>query len=455
MILSSPPEISSWTLFAGSGRSRSWSTYERHDRLADRELAGVRLLLADDHLEERRLARAVGADHADDAAARQVEGEVLHEETVAVGLLHALRLDDDVAEARAGRDEDLLRLAARLGAAVGEQRLVALDARLALRVPRARRHLDPLELALQRAALRALGLLLELEPALLLLEPARVVALPRDARAAVELEDPAGDVVEEVAVVSDGDDGAGILGEVPLEPGDRLGVEVVRRLVEEQEVRLLEEDLAERDAPLLAARDLRDVRVRRREAERVHRDLELTVELPRVGRLDRVLHALVLRHDLLALRLGELLGELLVELLEALEQAARLRDGLLDVAEDVLRRVEPGVLREEADARAVGREGVAGEVLLDSRHDAEQGRLPGSVQAEDADLRAGQEREVDALQDLALRRDDLPQIDHRVDVLVRHKGRECIAGRESGRQQAASSSRPSDSLLIDPQPRRR
>ena len=55
-------------------------------------------------------------------------------------------------------------------------------------------------------------------------------------RAAIELEDPAGDVVEEVAIVRDGDDGAGVVLEEPLEPGDRLGVEMVGRLVEQQQV---------------------------------------------------------------------------------------------------------------------------------------------------------------------------------------------------------------------------
>ena len=229
----------------------------------------------------------------------------------------------------------------------------------------------------------------------------------------------------------DGDDRARVLGEVPLEPRDGLGVEVIRRLVEEQQVRLLEQDLAQRDAALFAARDLRDVRVRRRQAQGVHRDLELPVELPGVRGLDRVLDALVLGHDLLALGLRELLGQLLVELLEALEQAARLRDAFLDVAEDVLRRVEPRVLGEEPDARALGRERLAGEVLLDARHDLQQRRLAGAVQAEDADLGSGKERQIDALENLALRRHDLPQIDHRVDVLVRHRAGESIIRRDA------------------------
>ena len=208
----------------------------RDDRLAHLELPAVRLLEPHDHLEERRLAGAVRPDDADDAALREVEGEVVEEELVAEGLLHALGPHDDVAEARARRDVDLVRLAAGLDAALGDELLVRLQARLALRLPRARGHAHPLELALERALARALGLLLDLEARFLLLEPGGVVALPRDARAAVELEDPARDVVEEVAVVRDGDDGARELLEELLEPGDGLGVEVVRGLVEEEHV---------------------------------------------------------------------------------------------------------------------------------------------------------------------------------------------------------------------------
>src|SRR3954449_9941730 len=59
----------------------------------------------------------------------------------------------------------------------------------------------PLELALQRPLARRRLLLLDREPRLLLFQPAGVVALVRDAAPAVELEDPAGDVVEEVPVV--------------------------------------------------------------------------------------------------------------------------------------------------------------------------------------------------------------------------------------------------------------
>src|SRR5205085_9864747 len=48
-------------------------------------------------------------------------------------------------------------------------------------------------------------------------------------------QDPASDVVQEVAVVGDGHDGAGELLEVLLEPRHALGVEVVGGLVEQQQ----------------------------------------------------------------------------------------------------------------------------------------------------------------------------------------------------------------------------
>jgi hypothetical protein len=113
-----------------------------------------------------------------------------------------------------------------------------------------------------------------------------------------ELEDPLGGVVEEVAVVGDRDDGAGEALQELLEPVDRLGVEVVGRLVEEQHVGLGEQHAAERDAALLAARELADDRVPGREAQRVGGDLELQVGVLAAGGGD------------LRLELGLLGGEL-------------------------------------------------------------------------------------------------------------------------------------------------
>src|SRR5438093_2272202 len=196
-----------------------------------------------------------GPINADDPAARQDEADLVHEEVLAVRLAHPLRLDHQVAEAGAGRDGDAHRPLAPVRRLVRrEQLLVARQPRLALRLARARRHAHPLELAREGAPARRGLLLLLPEAPLLLLEPGGVVALPRDAEAAVELQDPARDVVEEVAVVGDRHHRARVLLEVALEPRHRLGVEVVGGLVEEEQRGLPEEDLAERDAPALAAR---------------------------------------------------------------------------------------------------------------------------------------------------------------------------------------------------------
>ena len=241
-----------------------------------RSVARVGLLLADDHAEERRLARAVGADDADDAAGRQDEVQVVDQQVVAVALAQALGLDHQVAEARPGRDRDLARrprasrppaprpAAPRSGRGAPCSWPAAPAAPCAPTPARARSVRRRADSSFSSCA----------EPVLLLLEPGRVVALPRDAGAAVELEDPAGHVVEEVAVVGHGDHRARILLEVPLEPGDRLGVEVVGRLVEEQHVGRLQQQAAERHAPPLAAGERRHVGVARRQAQRVHGDLE-------------------------------------------------------------------------------------------------------------------------------------------------------------------------------------
>ncbi len=118
---------------------------------------------------------------------------------------------------------------------------------------------------------------------------------------AIELEDPARDVVEEVPVVRDRDDRAGIRSEVMLEPRDRFRIQVVRRLVEEQQVRSAQQQAAERDAPALAARQPLDCGIGRRQPKRIHRLFELRVQLPCVRLVDTILDASLLVQHLLHL----------------------------------------------------------------------------------------------------------------------------------------------------------
>src|SRR5262249_45223673 len=119
-------------------------------RLADLDRASVRLLLFGDQAEQRRLAGAVRADHADDAARRQLEGEVLEQEILAIGFRESIGLDDVLAESLGDRNDDLRRLQRLLGR-FRDELLVALEARLVLGLAGARRSLNPFALALDRA----------------------------------------------------------------------------------------------------------------------------------------------------------------------------------------------------------------------------------------------------------------------------------------------------------------
>ena len=215
---------------------------------------------------------------------------------------------------------------------------------------RARRHANPLELALERAPARLVDLLFLREALVLLLEPARVVAFPRDAVPAVELEDPARDVVQEVAVVGHRDDGAVVLLQMAFEPCDRLRVEMVRRLVEEQQVGLRQQQPAERDAAPFTAGERRDVGVGRREPERVHRDVELAIEVPAVDRVDLRLQLALLGEQLVEVGVG--IAHRVAHLFEAVEQPLRVRDAVGHVAEHVLGRVEVRLLRAGSPRRS-------------------------------------------------------------------------------------------------------
>ena len=114
------------------------------------------------------------------------------------------------------------------------------------------RHTDPVQLAFERLLTRGRLLFFAFQPAALLFQPGRVVAFPRYAAAAVQFQNPLGDVIEKIPVVRDGHHRSRILRQMPLEPGHRLGIQMVRRLVQQQQIRPFQQQLAEGDAPAFA-----------------------------------------------------------------------------------------------------------------------------------------------------------------------------------------------------------
>ncbi|MPL74131.1 hypothetical protein SDC9_19941 [bioreactor metagenome] len=379
-------------------------------RLADGDGAGVGRLLAGDHLEQRRLAGAVRADHTDDRPRRDREREILDQLLVAVMLRDAVELDHLAAKARAVRDDDL-RGADPFLLGLVRHLLIGRDTRLRLRLTRLGAGADPLEFLGHDFLLGLVLARFLFEPLRLLLEPGGVVALVGDAAAALELENPRGDVVEEVAVVGDDQDRALVLDQVLLQPGDGFGVEVVGRFVEEQHVGRLEQQLAQRHAAPFTAREGGDIGVIGRAAQRLERDVDLAVEIPQVLGVDLVLQP---RH-----LLGGVVRVVHRELVVAFELGGLFRDTLHDVLAHGLGVVELRLLRQIADLGALGGPGLALEVLVDAGHDLQERRLTGAVHADDADLHAGQEVQADVLEAFLAARIGLRDAVHVIDVLIR------------------------------------
>ena len=279
-------------------------------------------------------------------------------------------------------------------------------------------HPDPLELAPEGGTAGAVGLVLRGEPRLLLLEPRGVVALPWDPRATIELENPTRDVVEEVSIVGHRDHRPGVLLQRTLEPRDRLGVEMVGRLVEEQQVGPREKQSAQGDPASLATGEDGHVGVARGESQRVHGDLEGPLEVPCPGCVDLRLEVRLLREE--RVDVGVRFAERGADLVEAVDQRLDLTDALGHVAGDVLGRVELRLLGEVPDGEPGGQAGLTGESVVLARHDAKQGGLAGSVGTDDTDLRPRVEGEVDPLEDFAVGRVEAPKVAHGEDELWRH-----------------------------------
>ena len=220
---------------------------------------------------------------------------------------------------------------------------------------------------------------------------------------------------------------------------------MVGRLVKQQHIGLGQEQAAKRHATALATRKLCDVGVARRAAQRVHRDLDRALHVPAVGCLDLVLQVALLDDQGVHLVVFERLAEPAADLVEAIEQRLGFTDAFEHVPHDVLGRVELRLLRQEADLDAVGGPRFAAVIVIEPRHQPQQGRLAGAVRPQHTDLGSRQEGEPDVLEHLLAAGIGLGQAFHDVDVLVgRHRffglaGAEW--GSDAGRGQTATASR--------------
>ena len=177
---------------------------------------------------------------------------------------------------------------------------------------------------------------------------------------ALEGEDVGGEPVEEHAVVADDDAAAGEILERFLERRQRLGVEIVGRLVEQQDIGARLQHLGEMHAVALAARQGADLLL-----------LVAALEVEGAGVGARIDLALAeIEHVVAA-------GDFLPHRLVGVERIA----ALVDIAE----------MDAVADA-----DGAAIRLLLAGQH-AKQRRLAGAVRADHPDNAAGRQGEVQVL----------------------------------------------------------
>lgn len=319
---------------------------------------------------------------------------------------------------RTGRDVDLVGLAALLEF-LRLQFLEALQARLGLGLAALGALAYPLQLGLHGLGVGGFLLGFLGQAGGLGFQPAGVVAFERDAMATVEFEDPAGDVVEEVAVVGDRHHGAGEVVQEMLQPGHRVGVQVVGRFVQQQHVGSRQQQAAQRYAALFAAGQVLDLGIPRRQAQGVGGDFQLAFQVVSVGCLQDRLQLGLLGGQ--GVEVGIRLGIGGIDLVQPRLGLLDLADGLFDDVAHGGLRVQLGLLRQVADVDPRHRPGLAFDLGVDAGHDPQQGGLARAVQAEHADLGAGEERQGDVLEDFTLGRNDLADPMHGVDVLSQNE----------------------------------
>ena len=215
--------------------------------------------------------------------------------------------------------------------------------------------------------------------------------------AAVNLANPLGNVIQEVAIVRDGQDGALVVMQEVLEPQDRLGVQVVRGLVEQQQVGSLEQQLAQGNTTALAAGKHVDRHVGIGQLQGVHGLAELGIDIPAVGGVDLVLELAHLGHE--GVHVAVRVAHLLADLVEAIDLGDHVAKRHAHVLDDGLVIVERRLLLQDAHGVAGGEPGIAVGDLLDTGHDLEQGRLAHTVGAHDADLGTGVEAQGHVVKD--------------------------------------------------------
>ena len=218
--------------------------------------------------------------------------------------------------------------------------------------------------------------------------------------------------------MGDGHDGAGVALQELLQPIDRLGVQVIGRLIKQQHVGLGQQHAAQRHAALFTAGEQADFGVPRRQAQRVSGDFELVLGVGASGG-DDGFEARLLGGQ--RVKVGVFFGVSGIHRFELGLGGKDCTHARFNAFAHRVLRVELGFLRQVADVQAQHRRGFAFDFLVQTGHDFEQGRFARAVHAQHADLGTGEKAQRDVVENLAFGRHDFADLVHGEYVLS-HQG---------------------------------
>ena len=213
--------------------------------------AGIRRQCARQHVDQRGLAAAVRPDHAHPLARSEPPCHVVEQDAAVRRRRHVLRLQHGLAQP-GGRQPGQLDAVTRRRL-VSDQLVGRLDAEFRLAGPGGRPAPQPGQLLAQHPAPTALRHVRDPRPLSPRQHVGGITAVIGMQLAVGKFPGPVARHVEEPAVVGDRHERAAQVAQVPGQPVDRLDIQVVRRLVQQQQVMVTDQYGRQRHPPGLAA----------------------------------------------------------------------------------------------------------------------------------------------------------------------------------------------------------
>jgi hypothetical protein len=214
-----------------------------------------------------------------------------------------------------------------------------------------------------------------------------------------DLDGPVGHIIEESPVVGDQNDGPAVVAEEILEPLDRLDIEVVGGLVEEENVGFTQEEFGQFDAHAPSAAEFRRIPAEVAPLESQSGEGLFQFRLVVVATQDAVVFFFIVdaleEAEVIGAVIVGTVGDLVVEIVDLPFEPEQGFEGQAGFFPHI-----PGVgdvhhLREVADGQLLGHGDLSGGRLVDAGDDFQEGGLAGAVLAGKANAVTGIDQKTD------------------------------------------------------------